>query len=328
MSRWWRAYDEAVDDPKLCLLTDKQHRAWFNLCCITSQNGGRLPSLAAIAFKLRTTPDKARSIVAELTALGLIDLDDETGTSAPHNWSRRQFQSDTSTERVKRFRKQVGNVSETVSETPSETEQIQKTDTEKINTFRTKKVRTAYSQEFELQFWKPYPRTALMSKAETFKIWENLADLDQISAIAAIPKYRAFLASKPEHKIVHACRFLSQRRFEGFAESLEPATTGPPQPPDPSLPSDEDLRKKYQGNGNELSGTSGGVRDESAELHKKNEGSKPTFFGADNQNGNARMASVGHVLSGSSAIPAGHHVDDRGGEIRADDGADPMARVV
>ena len=44
MGHWWRAYDECVDDPKLCLLTDKQHRAWFNLCCITSQAGGTLPA--------------------------------------------------------------------------------------------------------------------------------------------------------------------------------------------------------------------------------------------------------------------------------------------
>lgn len=123
-SRWWRAYDEAVDDPKLCLLTDKQHRAWFNLCCITSQNGGKLPAMAAVAFKLRMTVDKTRSMVAELVALGLVDMD-ETGTAAPHNWGERQFQSDTSTERVKRFRERPRNVSSAVSETPPETEQIQ-----------------------------------------------------------------------------------------------------------------------------------------------------------------------------------------------------------
>jgi hypothetical protein len=121
MSRWWRAYDEAVDDPKLCLLTDKQHRAWFNLCCITSQNGGTLPSLAAIAFKLRVKPDAAKHIVAELAALGLIDFD-VNGDAAPHNWGGRQFQSDVSTDRVKRFRERQGNVSSAVSETPPYTE--------------------------------------------------------------------------------------------------------------------------------------------------------------------------------------------------------------
>lgn len=116
MSRWWRAYDGAVDDPKLCLLTDKQHRAWFNLCCITSQNGGRIPAMAAVAFKLRLSVDKAKAIVAELVGLGLIDMD-EAGGMAPHNWGARQFQSDLSTERVKRFRNGGKDVSLGVSET-------------------------------------------------------------------------------------------------------------------------------------------------------------------------------------------------------------------
>jgi hypothetical protein len=121
VSRWWRAYDEAVDDPKLCLLTDRQHRAWFNLCCITSQNGGVLPSIDAIAFKLRMTPLKAKAIVSELQSAGLID-DDGNGDLSPHNWGGRQFQSDGSTDRVKRFRERKRNVSPAVSETPPDTE--------------------------------------------------------------------------------------------------------------------------------------------------------------------------------------------------------------
>jgi len=121
MSRWWRAYDEAVDDPKLILLTDKQHRAWFNLCCITSQNGGVLPPLQVIAVKLRMTVDKAKDMVAQLAALKLIDHDGN-GVFAPHNWSGRQFQSDVSTERVKRFRNGKRNVAPTVSETPPDTD--------------------------------------------------------------------------------------------------------------------------------------------------------------------------------------------------------------
>jgi hypothetical protein len=147
MSRWWRAYDEAVDDPKLCLLTDKQHRAWFNLCCITSQNDGKLPPIAAVAFKLRMTVDKAKSIVAELVALGLIDNDD--GVFAPHNWGGRQYKTDvtdpTTAIRSKRYRDKKrdvdrdGTVSPTVSvtDTRAETEQI--TETEQSRETRAKR---------------------------------------------------------------------------------------------------------------------------------------------------------------------------------------------
>jgi hypothetical protein len=129
MSRWWRAYDEAVDDPKLQQLRPELFKAWFNICCITSQNGGKLPLLSSVAFKLRVKPEKARAILAELKAAGLID-DDGDGSLAPHNWSERQYQSDVSTDRVKRFRKRTRNVSSGVSATPTdtdtETEQIQK----------------------------------------------------------------------------------------------------------------------------------------------------------------------------------------------------------
>lgn len=139
MSRWWRAYDEAVDDPKLCLLTDKQHRAWFNVCCITSQNGGRLPPMADVAFKMRITTAKAKAIVAELIALALVDMGDD-GTAAPHNWHLRQFKSDvtdpTAAARMRRYRSSNGinrnadrNASVSVTVPRAETEQ--KTETER-----------------------------------------------------------------------------------------------------------------------------------------------------------------------------------------------------
>ncbi len=133
MGRWWRAHDEAVDDPKLQQLRPELFKAWFNLCCITSQNDGALPPIADIAFKLRMKPEKARSIVAELVALRLIDMDEE-GVAAPHNWAARQFKSDvtdsTNAERQKRYRERHpvtasnGVTPVTVTDTRAETEQI------------------------------------------------------------------------------------------------------------------------------------------------------------------------------------------------------------
>ena len=117
MSRWWRAYDEAVDDPKLQNLKPELFKTWFNICCVTSQNGGKLPPLSSLAFKLRVKPERARAFVEELKAAGLVD-DDGKGNLAPHNWSKRQYLSDVSTDRVKRFRERRRNVSPpAVSET-------------------------------------------------------------------------------------------------------------------------------------------------------------------------------------------------------------------
>lgn len=128
MSRWWRAYDEAVDDPKLLLLSDKQHRAWFNLMCVASANGGVLPSEAVIGVKLRLAPAKVTAILSDLTAAGLLDKAGD-GTFIPHNWNGRQYKSDVSTERVKTFRERSRNVKRNVSVTPPETEN-RKTETE------------------------------------------------------------------------------------------------------------------------------------------------------------------------------------------------------
>ena len=128
--RWWRAYDEALHDPKLIALPDKLHRAWFNLLCVASKHGGILPAMSVVAIELRITLHKAAECVTSLVVAGLFD-EPEPGKFSPHNWSRRQFQSDVSTDRVKRFRQQKRNVSLAVSETPPETDTEAKTERKK-----------------------------------------------------------------------------------------------------------------------------------------------------------------------------------------------------
>jgi len=111
MSRWWRAYDEAVDDPKLQRLPAELFRGWFNLCCITSQNGGSLPPISDVAFKLRLSEAKAQQIIDQLLQVGLLD---ETGEGCrPHNWEKRQYKTDnddpTNSVRQKRYRERHRN---------------------------------------------------------------------------------------------------------------------------------------------------------------------------------------------------------------------------
>ncbi|MDE2472323.1 MAG: hypothetical protein KGL35_27225, partial [Bradyrhizobium sp.] len=129
MSRWWRAYDEAIDDPKLIGLTDAQFRFWFNILCVCSAFGGGLPDIRTVSIKLRMQPRRVIRLLNDLVSAGL--LDESNGLISPHNWQIRQYKSDVSTERVKRFRKRVGNVSRNVSETPPETETETETETEK-----------------------------------------------------------------------------------------------------------------------------------------------------------------------------------------------------
>jgi hypothetical protein len=119
-SRWWRAYDEAVDDPKLQCLSDETFRFWFNLCCVCSKFGGNLPTEKHLAFKLRMQERRVKRLLTELYEDGLIDKDDQG--VRPHNWNGRQYQSDVSTPRVKRFRKRKRNVSETSPDTDTDTD--------------------------------------------------------------------------------------------------------------------------------------------------------------------------------------------------------------
>jgi hypothetical protein len=124
MSRWFRVYDDLVNDPKVQQLSPENFRYLINIWCLASKNNGALPSLADISFQLRVTLAKAAKIIATLQDAGLIDAHD-SGLS-PHNWDSRQFKSDTSNDRVKRFRERqrngACNVTSTVSETPPETE--------------------------------------------------------------------------------------------------------------------------------------------------------------------------------------------------------------
>jgi hypothetical protein len=120
MTRWFRVYADLVDDPKVQRLDAALFKALINLWCLASANDGALPPTDEIAFKLRMKREKAQRVLTDLRAAGLID-DDERG-ARPHNWDERQFKSDGSTPRVKRFRERRRNVSPAVSETGPESE--------------------------------------------------------------------------------------------------------------------------------------------------------------------------------------------------------------
>lgn len=129
MSRWFRFYSEALDDPKVQMLTPELFKAWVNLLCFAAKNDGvivTLPeTLHETAFALRETEEAFQAIISDLVKRGLID---KVGRHyEPHNWRKRQYKSDTSSERVSRYRERQRNVSCNVSETPPDTD----TDTDK-----------------------------------------------------------------------------------------------------------------------------------------------------------------------------------------------------
>jgi hypothetical protein len=116
MTRWFRFYDGAIHDTKILRLSDAAFRAWVTLLCIASKNNGALPSAADIAIELRCKATLVASWIAELHGAGLLDKTSDSFT--PHNWSERQYKSDSSAERMKRHRDKKRDGGSDVTVTP------------------------------------------------------------------------------------------------------------------------------------------------------------------------------------------------------------------
>jgi hypothetical protein len=120
VSRWFRSYADTHRNPKVAQLSDSDFRLWHQLLCIAAENGGLIPPLEGLKSLLKRRLDHLSCAVERLVKAGLIDHSD--GCLIPHNWLERQYKSDCSTERVKRFRNAKRNVSETPPDTDTETE--------------------------------------------------------------------------------------------------------------------------------------------------------------------------------------------------------------
>jgi hypothetical protein len=125
--RWFRLYDDVLNDPKVQKLSGETFKLWINVLCIASKHGGVLPSLNDLAFQLRLSTLVCKTEIDILKQAGLIDGDKKL---KPHGWEKRQYKSDTSTERVRRFRERSSNVAETVNETGPDTDTEADTETE------------------------------------------------------------------------------------------------------------------------------------------------------------------------------------------------------
>src|ERR1700753_2591054 len=107
--QWFRFYGDAVNDPKVQSLSGEQFKFWVNLLCVASFNGGTI-KLSDLPFMLRLDIATINLLISDLKAHQLlVGCNQHTDHIAPYQWNKRQYKSDTSTERVKRFR----NVTET-----------------------------------------------------------------------------------------------------------------------------------------------------------------------------------------------------------------------
>ena len=103
-----------------------------------------------------------------------------------------------------------------------------------------------YPADFET-FWRDYPTDPLMSKLKAFEKWRRLPAADRAAACAALPGFRAHCGRDPTYRPVHAERFLSQRRFDGFNEKASTQSEAGRAPPE-----DAGLRAEWGGNAERL----------------------------------------------------------------------------
>ena len=112
---WFRFYVRTLNNPKAQRLPGGTFKAWVNLLCLVKETDGKLPSVDDVSFRLRMSKSKTEALINTLKTSGLIDGD------RMHDWDEMQYKSDSSTERVRRYRERdqehEGNVSGNVSVT-------------------------------------------------------------------------------------------------------------------------------------------------------------------------------------------------------------------
>lgn len=160
MSRWFRLDDDIINDPKILLLPEAIRWIWVAFLCIASKNGGVLPAIEIIALNLRVKTTRAAEYLTRLVGAGLIDNDD--GVFAPHNWSARQYKTDTvdetAAERMRRYRERKRNERNGDAQVTRTREQITDTETQTEKKTTRASALDDWPEDFGDQFWQAYPR--------------------------------------------------------------------------------------------------------------------------------------------------------------------------
>lgn len=154
---WFRYHASALDNPRVQGLSSELFRTWINLQCILAQEktaaSGKLPKADDLSFRLRKSVEETVRNLEDLVKSGLLkskcvtDGDgngDESVTDGDgnghqnsleifqqekeyflKNWGNKQYKSDSSSERTKRYRERHRTVTVTApDQIRSDTEQI------------------------------------------------------------------------------------------------------------------------------------------------------------------------------------------------------------
>jgi len=128
--QWFRLHNKLLNDPVVQALSPDHFKIYINVLCHASSinRGGYVGTLHETSFALRETIQAVTSCFNVLQGVGLIVTNETDGeTFQIPQWKKKQYESDSSTDRVKKHREKVKR-SKTVTVTPPDTE----ADTEQI----------------------------------------------------------------------------------------------------------------------------------------------------------------------------------------------------
>jgi uncharacterized protein YdaU (DUF1376 family) len=228
------------------ILTAEQQGIYWMICATIMSEGGPIPfnerRLAALCL---SRPSRVRAVVEALIEMGKITLTDDGELSQ----KRALSEVERSTKRIqtagengskggrpaKKDEQKQAEAKATGLSGEKLTTNYQPSTEESIANARPKppKKRHSYTEEFE-RYWAGYPTDSLMSKLDASKAFEALTPDEQEQAIASLPAFKAYCSAHPDYRPVHANRYISQRRFEGFnktqaaVESREFVAVGSP----------------------------------------------------------------------------------------------------
>ncbi len=243
-SQWLRLWTSMLHSRKIQELSPEIFKFWINFLCAARLGNGCV-SRVDLEFLTRLPSKKCQKLIDELLNKNLIT--EEDGYFFPHDWEEWQFDSDNSTERVRKHRERMekkkeessrngdetfhetemersGNGKRNSYETPPETE----TDTETEKRFKTppppfsreqgahrktgKDPAQQYAPVFEA-FWREYPRK--IGKGSAYKAWGKLKPPLEIclSTLKWQKKTDQWLRDNGQY-IPHPATWLNQRRWE------------------------------------------------------------------------------------------------------------------
>lgn len=108
---WFRIYHEMLDDPKIGTLSDAEYRLWIELLCLAcraGKQGDTSLTIKDIEWQLRReSKGNVSETLHELLHRGLVELNTNGNgkeTIFITKWKSRQYQSDSSTIRVRKHR--------------------------------------------------------------------------------------------------------------------------------------------------------------------------------------------------------------------------------